>query len=980
MSLGESSHVEPIAAVAGTALRAGPTWLVSGWPLACVQLLFFVSGAAGLVYEVVWVRELTARFGSGVYAVGAVLASFMGGLALGATLFGRIADRLARPLLVYALLELLIAATAQTVPALMWIPELVDRGAYALLGDSTATLALERFAAACIVLLIPTTLMGATLPCLSRTIVSHNAVLGGRVGGLYAANTLGAVAGAFLSGFWLLEKMGISGSGRVAGLLNIVSALGAFWLAFRTRRDLPRPVRRSEAASAGQQAIPPEISAEGARREPLGDPSRLVPRLVFVGAFVTGFVALAAEILWSRSLMFVFDGPLKNTTYCFSAMLTVFLAGLGLGSALMARFADGARQPLRLYGLLVALQGATVALSVVILDVLQFRAAAPPSSTLTALVAANFARTAAVLALPTLFMGAAFPVAVRLAATAGNVARQVGGLYGVNTLGSVAATIVTPFLIVPFAGVATGLVILAGILMLLATIIVASTGRWRVAWLPLALLAGFIPVASLCHARLNTGHAALQPGESLVHFEESAVATVTVVQNGRGERRICVDDVPVAGTSTIMQTDQKSLAHLPMALCRTPRAALSVGFGGGGASYSFLLHDDLERVHCVEICPAVVRAAPFLTAANHGFLERRDPRYRLIFDDARAYLRCTSEQYDVISTDCTDLRYKSSANLYDLEYFDQCRRRLNPGGLVVVWLPLGGLSDRMFRATLRTFHRVFPETAVFYMHNEWTHYVLLAGWRERVEIDFSRVMAVLSKPAIRDDLAEIGLADPCKFVATFVTAGRPLAAYLDGDLLNTQDAPVLEFEGPRHMAGFRETVDANLKTLLNSRVSVFDWIVPGTIDARQSERLNRYVQAVLPTLKAQREEMNLDIEAATRSYLMALAATPEDESLRRALEFPKFVPLAEQGNPTVWLLLGRSRQVQERHREALRYFERYFDGCERLEQCEGGITDPEVRLAAIRQARIWRAQAVEWRQMSRAEIAVPRPDKTKSVP
>ncbi|MSR58973.1 MAG: hypothetical protein EXS05_15235 [Planctomycetaceae bacterium] len=942
------------------------------WRVRLAWLLFFASGMAGLMYEVVWVRELTARLGAGVYAVSAVLAAFMGGLAVGAVLAGRVADRLRNPLLDYAILDLLIGGTAWALPAVWGIVEQADARAYAVLGESSAALAAARFCAAAVVLLIPTTLMGATLPCLSHAIVSPGVATGGRVGGLYAANTLGAVAGAFLSGFWLLELLGVSGTAQAAAVLNVAAGLGALWLW--------GVVRRQSAGSAETPAEAPALPslasephresgpAQRARSDADVDASAAAIGLVFAGAFLTGFVALAAEILWSRSLAFVFDDPLKNTTYCFSAMLTVFLAGLGLGSALIARFVDKASSPLRLYGWLLALQAAAVALSVLVLDQLRFRPAAPPPADLATMVAANIARTAAVLGLPTLLMGMTFPVAVRIAATSGDVARRVGGLYGVNTLGSVAATVAAPFLIVPLVGVAQGLVALAAILASMAVIVVGQTGGRQTRWAALLALAGFVPAVGLYHARYHSDVMPLAAGESLLHVEESAVATVTVVENDRGERRVCVDGVPVAGTSRVMQTDQKSLAHLPLALCSAPRAALTVGFGSGGASYSFLLHSELERVHCVEICPAVVRAAPFLTQANHGFLERGDSRYRLILDDARAYLRCTREQYDVISTDCTDLRYKSSANLYDLEYFGLCRQRLTPGGMVVVWMPLGGLSDRMFRATLRTFHRVFPETAVFYMHNEWTHYVLLVGWRDRVAIDFGRVVKVLAEPKVRADLAEIGLADPCKLLATFVTAGPPLTDYLRGDLVNTQDRPVLEFEGPRHLGGLRTTVDANLKALLKVRGRVTDWIVPGSIDRDEREQLERYAEAVWPILAAQRYEMNLDIEKATRSYLQALEATPEDGELRRALEFQRFRPLAEQGNITVWLLLGRSLQLQNRHSEALAYFSRYFDGCDRLAAGESGVTDERVRDAIERQARAWQVNARGWQQESKSEL------------
>jgi spermidine synthase len=946
--------------------------------LACA--LFCVSGVAGLIYELIWVRELTALLGAGIYAISAVLAAFMGGLALGAAAAARFADRLRRPFGAYSVLELLIAGSGLAI-RLVWRHFAVfDTWAYGRWGDVPQVLALSRFAAVTLVLLVPTTLMGATLPVMARAVVNSRSHLGGRVGWLYAVNTLGTVVGVFLTGFYLLDRFGIQHTGWIAASLNLAAGIGALGL---TLFD-PWP-RSSRAAAVTVELTSPPGAVEnvpdvacrdpdGQRRAFGGGGEEISPTGV-VGAcmFLSGFAALAAEVLWSRTLIFLFDDRLRNTTYCFSALLTVYLAGIVLGSACVGLIVDRLRQPLKCYGLVLSLVGVSFVASAAALHSGELRAwigpASPAAATLWLVVATMMLKTAVVLGLPTFLMGVSFPIAIRAAVSANVVGAETGRLYSLNTLGSVCGSLAAGFVIIPLVGLTGGLLLLA--------IIEGALGvacLWRSRGRPARILAPGLLLVAITAAAIarpfdHGGLATLHPDESLVYYDEGAVATVSIAEDNSGQRRICVDDVPVAGTSLKMQTDQKSLAHVPMLLIPEPRNALTVGFGSGGTSYSLLLYNCLEKVHCVEICPGVVRAAGQMTASNHGFLERHDPRYRVIFDDARAYLRGTREVYDVIATDCTDLRYKSSANLYDVEYFQLCRDRLRGQGLVIVWMPLGGLSDMMFRTTLRTFQRVFPEMAVFYMHNDWTHYVLLAGGHERLKIDFSRLLHRIGEPHVHADLESIGLDNPYKLLATFTTSGPALAEYLRGDLVNTQDRPVLEFEAPRLMAGQFESIQANLDSLMRFRVPVDRWLMSTAITDEQRATLRRYEQAVPFILAAQWQELTMNIEAATEAYLHAARVCPDDVSLQRSLEFPRFAKLAGDGNPTAWVLLGRSQQLQKHYTLALEHFERYFAGLRQIDEgtADSGVADT-LTMAIRRQALAWRTTAERWQRECRLEV------------
>ena len=903
--------------------------------------LFFASGAAGLIYEIVWTRQLIYVFGSGLYAVTAVLSAFMAGLALGSFLLGRASDRLRFPLRFYSFLEAALASAGLLLPLALRQLDLVDGWAYRQWGQDFALLTACRFAVTFFLLLIPTTLMGATLPVLSRALVGQGSRLGLRVGGLYAVNTAGAVAGAFLAGFYFLGAYGVLRTNSLAALLNLVAALGAFALSALT-----------EKGPGGREARQTEERAPDSSAAESLEPAAF---LVLLGALLTGMVSMGAQVIWSRGLVFNFE-YLKNTTYAFSAMLTIFLAGLAAGSALCGLFIDREDRPLRLYGLVIGLLGISIASSVSVLQRGAWESLLPsplnPATQefrWTTAVGNILTQSALVLGIPTLLMGMAFPIAVRAIISTRRVGRGVGRLYALNTIGSLIGPLLACFLIIPWLGLTGGLLALAAV--------EAGFGLW-IFWRAssLASASGFSLLCALAFGAVllttprGRGMQQVNPGERVVYYDEGPMATVSVVRNNFGYKTICIDGVGVAGTDPMLQTDQKSLAHLPMLLVENPRRVLTVGFGSGGASYSYLLHDRLERVHCAEICPEVLKAAPHLIEANHGFWMKRDPRYRVIFDDVRSFLRHSPETYDVIATDCTDLRYKSNANLYDVEYFRFSRERLRPGGAVVVWMPLGGLSLDMFKLALRTFYSVFPEMAVFYMDNQPTHYVLLVGWRDKMEINFERMKERLAEPDVRADLAELSLDDPIKILSTWITGGEALRAYLAGDSLNTENFPHLEFGSPKYGYADRPILD-NLASLLAIRNSPRRFLSTGGIKPEELAELDRYERALPKIIEGHAHYRNLEIEEAARSYMEALAITPEDRSVVRLLSFPELALGARLGSPWSLLMLGRALQLQHRAEDAARCYRRVE---ELLASREAGA-DPR-NAAWLDKARRWRGE------------------------
>ena len=865
----------------------------------------FLSGLAALVYEVVWTRRLVFLFGATIRAVSAVLAAYMAGLALGSLLGGRRASRVKEPLVAYGLLEGFIGVAGLLVPVVLGRLRLVDAWLYGLFGGAAAFGALTtlRFVLAFVVVGVPAALMGATFPMLIRATQSAGVSDESRVATIYGANTAGAVVGTFLSGFYLLGAIGLTGTERFAAGVNFSVALAAIaWWKLRAKHS---PARDSSATS---NANHDNDNNNNNNTSPSQDSWWIV-----ASVFVVGFASLACEVLWSRALSFTFSG-ISTTTYAFAAMLGVFLAGIALGSALFALTVRRLAHPQRRYGALVVLAG--VAVSVSALTMISHGSApfGPPIDELGNLRFSRAllnlcAEAAAVVGLPAMLFGAAFPAAVRaVSGSNNNTAPRVSRLYAASTAGAIVGSVLGAFVIVPRFGVTYGVLCVGALLLITGAILLART---REALSSRAVSVGFalVVLVSLAtvsvklprHPRLTTDDA------PVIFYEEGATATVAVLQSHDGFRRIDVDGMPVAGTSPTMLTDQKSLAHYPMALVEHPRSALTVGFGSGGTSHSLLLYPELRSVHAIEIAPEMLHGAPYLTASNHGVLTRGDPRYRVILDDARSYLSHTTQHYDIIATDCTDLRYRSNANLYDREYFQHCRARLTPGGVLAVWLPLGGLSPEMFRIALRTVGEVFNSFVVFWPNGYPSHYVILVGWRDRRHVRWDTFVQRLSSPAVRADLAEISLADPVRVLSTLVTDGDSLRAALQDAPINTEDHPVLEFLAPLYGYSPRAPLD-NLHFLLDHPPPVQS-VLDAPVPQEPASRL-AHMHGALPKLAlAHAASFANDRILAARFYLEALALAPEDEAMRARVRESR-TDLTERINaPWRRLLLCRAEQL-----------------------------------------------------------------------
>lgn len=773
--------------------------------------LFFFSGAGGLVYEVVWMRLLVDVFGATSLAVTTVLAAFMAGLALGSYAFGRLADRALRSLRVYGLLQLGIGLVAFAVPLLVHLAERFYPSMPDTVTGNFWLLSLIRFGWCTLILIVPTTLMGGTLPVLTKWSVRTGLSVGRGAGILYAINTFGAVLGAAAGGFFLIPRLGLSTSTAIAAGVNLI--IGAVILASAGRAPGAEPSAPSVAREgrAGPRPAPaPEPPRAPSR--PIGRPE-MPSALILLLFGVAGFCSLAYEVLWTRVLV-VF---MPSTTFAFTTMLTTFLLGIAVGSAVVTRFVDRLRSPAFALGLVEAgiAAGALATLTTFgrFPDLASSLVVGPASWS--RVITGQFLLAFVIMIVPTLLMGAAFPLVARIrTADLKAAGRTVGSVYASNTVGSILGSFVAGFVLIPTLGIQRSIVLiavgnLAVALVAFARSSVATRPRISAAATAVALAVALTLIAPFgIPVALSPVIEGFMDGDSnVVFYDEGMTATVTVIEHpGQGVQGFFIDRWPVVGTSHDGMRTVKLLAHLPIAAAAGARDIAIVGYGMGMTAWTIALHPDVERIDVVELSEGVVEASRFFESVNHNVLE--DPRVHLVVGDGRNYLAMTDDRYDVISCDPIHPTLGSGA-LYTRDFFELMRDHLKPGGAAVQYLPFHKLSRTDFAMLIRTFRSVFPHGTVW---NGSGHGVLL-GTLEPTVFDIDRLERMNAEsPELAAELGRWGFADPADLLSCYLLDEEGAAELAGTGPVNTDDSPIIEFSEPRSHG--RNTVIENLRAVL----------------------------------------------------------------------------------------------------------------------------------------------------------------------
>jgi len=712
----------------------------------------FLSGFSALIYQLIWVRLLGLVFGVSSFAVATVVAVFLLGLGLGSYFFGKWSERTEDPLRIYMYVEVGIAVASlasYVIIDLLPVYRYVYEFAYNNL--DFYSMSIVRLLLSILVLLPPTFLIGGTLPLISKYFLTASTTLGSGFSRIYYLNTLGAFAGALLTGFVLVKYLGVTATLMiaVAGNLLVAAIIG------------------SSRTSAESVPVPAETHA----------PYSYMLAILFL----TGFISLSYEVLWVRIL----STYGLSTSQAFALIVAGFLLGFSVGAYLVSRVIDRRGRLETLFGYVCILTGLSGALVLFLFrrfeELTIFLEASLPVGLLTASMAMAFL----VSFIPAVFMGVLFPLGLKIYAyDAHEIGAKAGKILFSNTAGCVLGSILTGFVLIPFVGMWNTTIILVNLSLLIALLMLLRSRAGSLTGWGALLIAGLL-ANLLVLSDSKTFHKVV-PGLGVMYYAEGLTGTVSVIGN-ESYRGLFVDGQNVSGTDPVLVADSKLLAHLPLLLADHPRTAATVGYGTGTTSGSMLLHE--VAVHALEIEEKIVEAAPMFAAVNHE--SYADPGLELVLDDARNYIDVTDDRFDVIATDVTNLKYKRNPYLYTQEYFEIMRDALTEKGIAAAWLPVGGLSFEDLRILIATFDSVYPHTTVWFFTEYPTHFIIAVGTPEGTKVDLAELAAGMQK--VKDDLKTIEVDNAYEMASMLLLGEKDVDELVAGASIHTDNRPVLEF-------------------------------------------------------------------------------------------------------------------------------------------------------------------------------------------
>ena len=769
-----------------------------------IGVCFVFSGATGLIYEVLWARMLGLVFGATTLAVSTVLAAFMGGLALGSALAGRLARRIRRPLTIYGWMEIGIAVYALLVPFLFrWVDNL-----YALIWQQFQpgffTFSLWRFLLSCLMLLLPTTLMGATLPVLSAALVRHGSTAVTR---LYACNLVGAIVGTLAAGFVLLPSFGVRTTIFIAAVINVI--VGLLALKLQGAAVEPTSALTAVTTSADRNSF------------------------WYFAALASGFVTISTQVSWTRILTMV----IGSSTYAFSIVVALFLIGLAGGAWFIGR-KDRSEKLRRTMIVVEAATAVSLFASLYVVNWLPWLlfnlGINLHVSSWAGLLGLQVASATLLVLVPALLMGMVMPLVLAWAAAdpAQAVAR-VGRAYAINTIGAIAGAFLAGFVLIPKTSTKFALLLSAAVCVVVAGFAYRPRETQRDPALKRSLVIGAVVMVVLVmivlKPRMNLADLSLGVYDTLVRvlaqtrettteqtrnesagsnvrqllmYEEGPTATVSVRRdddtismaiNGRTNASDSMFDMPT----------QVMLGQLPLFVAPRIEKGLIIGFATG-ITVGSMLQSPIQSVTCIELEPGTINGSRFFEHVNN--LPLNDSRTRLIIDDARTYLRVTPERFDIIVSEPSHPWVPGVANLFTQEFFELGKARLNDDGVFVQWVQIYQLSTESLRSVLATYHKVFPHVLMFRVGglNKGKD-LLLMGSNQPLNLD--RLSQRLADPRVHKELARMNLSSEADVRSWFVCDETRLGPAVAGAKINTDDNMHIETTVPRE--AFRPLMQSN---------------------------------------------------------------------------------------------------------------------------------------------------------------------------
>jgi spermidine synthase len=783
---------------------------------------FVLSGATGLIYEVLWARMLGLVFGATTFAISAVLAAFMGGLALGSALAGKLAARIKRPLRAYGIIEIGIAVYAIAVPLLFRLIDYFYAFIWEQFHPGFYSFSLWRFVLSCLVLLVPTTLMGATLPVLSAALLRSPDNKQTAVTRLYTCNLIGAIIGTVVAGFFLLPIFGVRLTIYTAAAINLMVGLAAI-LIDRLDEKSPAQERAIEQAIV---RVEEDERIDAAIKLELTTQHEGSTRFWLLCAAISGFVTISTQVAWTRVLTMI----IGSSTYAFSIVVALFLLGLAAGAYSVARKKIAANLPR-------SIMNVEIGIAVTLLVSIWMTNATPnllielgtrlEISSWLGLLMLQMLIAALLILFPAILMGMVMPLVLVWASKAGgdSSVRQVGRSYAINTLGAIAGAFSTGFILIPKMSTRFTVLFAASLCIILAglayihtrereraggdqdlrrSLTVGATAalivllfliapKMKLADLSIGAYDSLVRVLAKSRGSVNES-ASVMPGPDthrLLWYKEGPTATVSV-RDDWGIRSMAVNGRTNASDRDDMPT-QVILGQLPILIAPRAATGLIVGYGSG-VSVGSMLQSEIKSLECVELEPTAIEAGKYFNHVNNQPLN--DPRLHVIIDDARTYLRVNATQYDMIVSEPSHPWVPGVANLFTQEFFGLGLSRLKEDGVFVQWVQIYQLSNESLRSVLATYKSVFQHVLVFRVEGAAKGKdLILVGSRQPLTLE--HVGERMQTERVMKELSRININAPADLEAWFVCDETQLAPAVDGAIINTDDNMRVENRAPR---------------------------------------------------------------------------------------------------------------------------------------------------------------------------------------
>lgn len=905
--------------------------------IAVLSASFFLSGACGLIYEIVWMRHLGLIFGNTTLAISTVLATFMAGLGFGSYFFGRMIDTRSDPLRYYAFLNFGVGSFCMATPAMWGWVESVYVYLHQTLQPNFWQFSAIRFALCFMVMFVPTFLMGGTLPILIKFLIRDCGQTAKTVGRLTGLNTLGACVGVLTASFFAIYRLGLANTVILTACLNL--AIGAAALMIRKALGESAPaMEKSRAAKVAETRRAPR--ADGVLRE------RWMIRILLVVLALSGFTAMAYEICWTKVLALC----IGSSVYSFAIMLATFLVGLSLGALLVSMLASRIRISYSLVGFVQIAVAGWVLWGMSMFDrmPLYFLSLFARLGDNPAWVQiARFLLVGIVILPPTIFIGCMFAMVTHmLNKSLQSTGRTIGGADLIETCGFICGAIVSGFILIPAIGIYWTMIVMVLVNCVAGGALLAlSRKTWSRQQAIFGGAAALLLLLLFAQAQpwsrgLLTTNIAVNPEPYFGHTKHEIISSVsqaellfyreglggTVAVKRHHESVSLTLNANLEGSNAGDMYTQLMSGHLPSLLAPRRDSVLVIGMGTAVTLGALATHD-YERIDCVEIEGAVLEAADFFAKESRNVLD--DPRLNAIVNDGRNHLLVEDHEYDVIISVPSIPWMAGVTNLFSIEHFKLMRKRLAPDGIACQWMNIYSLTPENIRMIVNTFQRVFPETSLW--HTDGGD-LLLLGSLTPLAYDLDEINRRFDEnDLLREDLRDFMVQDSAGLLSCFLLTHSELLQLRRGALLNTDNLPHLERTARINLYGADKVTSANVEMINRHRRSLYpDLINPPSKPQERARFHNAVARASLSqgNRAYAHKEMSLSNEAVESNDGLKLLVGIEKLSRGDALEAIEFLSAYLESQPEsadanfhlakACVMIGRSQMALPHFAAALR--------------------------------------------------------------